>query len=74
MVTQFLDYNSLRRAARLPDSPDLASSNFWIFGYLKGVFQGNSFDEPDELLSAKQKMLRGVDREALDAVVQEWMI
>jgi hypothetical protein len=38
------------------------------------VLQGSSFDEPDELLSAIEEMLRGVDRETLDAVFQEWMI
>jgi hypothetical protein len=41
------------------------------------VLQKNAFDEPDEideLLSAIQKILRGVDRETLDAVFQEWII
>jgi hypothetical protein len=49
-------------------------SDFWLFGYLKGVLHGCSFNEPDELdgfLSAIQEILRGVDRETLDAVFQE---
>jgi hypothetical protein len=44
---------------------------------VKRVFQGSSFDEPDELdelLSAIQEILRGVDCETLDALFQEWMI
>jgi hypothetical protein len=52
-------------------------SDFWLFGHLKGVLQGSSFDEldeADELLSAVQESLRGVDRETLDAVIQERMI
>jgi hypothetical protein len=52
-------------------------SHLWIFAYLKGVLQGSSFDEPDErdeLLSGVQENLKGVDRELLDAVFQEWMI
>jgi hypothetical protein len=49
-------------------------SDFWRFGYLKGVLQGSSFDEPDELLSSIQAILRGVDRKTLDAIFQEWMI
>jgi hypothetical protein len=38
------------------------------------VLQGSSFDEPDELWSAIQDMLKGVERETLDAVFQESMI
>jgi hypothetical protein len=44
------------------------------FGHLKEVLQGSSFDEPDELLSTIQEILREVDREILDALRQEWMI
>jgi hypothetical protein len=49
-------------------------SDFWIFGYLKGVLQGSSFNEPDELLSAIQAILTGIDRKTLDTLFQEWMI
>jgi hypothetical protein len=38
------------------------------------VLQWSSFDEPDKLLLAIQEILRGVDRETLDVVFQEWMI
>jgi hypothetical protein len=38
------------------------------------MLQESSFDEPDQLVSALQKILRGIDREILDAVLQEWMI
>jgi hypothetical protein len=73
-VAQFLDHNSLRRALHAPDSSDLAPFKFWLFGYLKGVLQGSSFDKADELLLAIQEMLSGFDRESLDAIFQEWMI
>jgi hypothetical protein len=46
-------------------------SDFWLFRYLKGVLQGNSFDESDELFSTIQNMLRRVVRETLDLVFQE---
>jgi hypothetical protein len=51
-VALFFDHNSLRRASHPPYSPDMVLSDFWLFGYLKGVLQGSSFDEryePDEL-------------------------
>jgi hypothetical protein len=38
------------------------------------MLEGSSFDEPDELLFVIQEILRGVDRETLDEVFQEWMI
>jgi hypothetical protein len=44
------------------------------------VVQGSSFDkpaelaEPDELLFVIQEILRGVDRQTLDAIFQKWMI
>jgi hypothetical protein len=47
---------------------------FWIFAYLKGMFQRNSFDTSDRLLSTIQKISMRVDRESLDAIFQEWMI
>jgi hypothetical protein len=55
----------------------ICPSDFWFFPYLKEVLQATSFDEPDEpgeLLSAIQGILRVVDREILDAEFQEWMI
>jgi hypothetical protein len=40
---------------------------------MKGVLQGSSLDELDERLSAIQAILKGFDREILDAVFEEWM-
>jgi hypothetical protein len=48
MVTQFLSYNSLRRALHSSYSPDLTSSDFWLFRYLKKVLQRSSFNKLDE--------------------------
>jgi hypothetical protein len=73
-ITHVLDHKSLPRALNPSDSPNLAPSDVWLFGHLKGVLQGSSFDEPDELLFAIQEVLRGIDPEILDAVFQEWMI
>jgi hypothetical protein len=63
-------------------TPSISSSVFaksdplecLLFRYLKEVLQENLFAEPDELLSAIQEILRGVNRETLDAVFQECMI
>jgi histone-lysine N-methyltransferase SETMAR len=74
ILSLFLDRNSPRRAFHPPYSPDMASSDFRLSGFLKAGFQGSSFNESDELLSGIQQTVRGADRETLDAVFQEWMI
>jgi histone-lysine N-methyltransferase SETMAR len=73
-VTLFSDHNFLRGAAHPPYSPYLALSDFWVFDYLETALQGSSFDEPHELVSGIQELLRRVGPKALDAVFQEWMI
>jgi hypothetical protein len=70
-VPQFLDHDSLRRATHSRYSLDLTLSDFCIFEFLTGVLQRSSFDEPDELLSTIQKILRGIDRQTFEAVFQE---
>jgi hypothetical protein len=69
-ATQFLDHNSLRPAPHPPYSPDLASSDFYLFAYLKAMFQGSSFDGPGAVLSAIQAVLRVIDRETMHVVFQ----
>jgi hypothetical protein len=77
IINRFLDHNSLCPAPHPPHSPDFISSDFWLFGDLKRVFQGSSFDkldeldELDELLSPIQEILSRSDRDTLDAVFQE---
>jgi hypothetical protein len=34
-VTEYMDHNSLKRTPHPPASPDLASSDFYLFGYVK---------------------------------------
>jgi transposase len=34
-VMEYMDHHSLKRAPRPPDSPDLASTDFDLFGYVK---------------------------------------
>jgi hypothetical protein len=34
-VTEYMDHNSLKKAPNPPSSPDLASSDFYVFGCVK---------------------------------------
>jgi hypothetical protein len=72
-VTQSLDHNFRRQAPHPPDPPRLAL-RLLAFRVSETSAQESSFDEPNELLSAIQKIVRGVHRETLDAGFQEWMI
>jgi histone-lysine N-methyltransferase SETMAR len=42
--------NQLLHVSHPPYSPDLAPSDFWLFGRIKTGFVGRRFAEPDELL------------------------
>jgi hypothetical protein len=51
-VTDSMDYHSLKRVPHPSCSPDLAPSNFYLFGYVKHQLQGHEFTEGPELVSA----------------------
>jgi hypothetical protein len=44
-VTESMGDNSLKRAPHPPYSPDLALSDFDLFGYVKHQLQGHEFTE-----------------------------
>jgi hypothetical protein len=46
------DENSLVTVPHPSSSPDLATSNFWLFGYIKTVLACRVFDDVDEFLEA----------------------
>jgi len=56
-----------------PYSPDLAPSDFWLFGQLKGKLSGYSFRTEDELQAAVRNELSRVSRQKLRAVFKEWI-
>jgi hypothetical protein len=56
-----------------PYSPDLAPSDFFLFGYVKGKFMGYRAETPSELLVRIRVILAEIPRETLNAVFLEWM-
>jgi hypothetical protein len=54
-------------------SPDLASSNFFFLGYVKGKLMGYRAETPSELLVRIRVILSEIPRETLNAVFLEWM-
>jgi hypothetical protein len=45
-----------------PCSPDLALSDFYLFGYLKRCFTGLSFEDADQFLAAVEGVLDGIEK------------
>jgi hypothetical protein len=61
------------RMKRVPHRPDLAVSDFFLFGDLKRQLSGCAFDHVDDLLSSVQEILDGFDKPMLIRVFQEWV-
>jgi hypothetical protein len=54
-------------------SPDLAPSDFFLFGYVKGKLMGYRAETPSELLVRIRVILAEIQRETLNAVFLEWI-
>jgi hypothetical protein len=72
-VKEFLDAHELRATPPPPYAPDLAPSDFFLFGHVKRAFQGSVFETVEELLEGVIEMLNVIQPETLLAVFHEWM-
>jgi hypothetical protein len=57
----------MKSALHPPYSPDLASSDFYLFGYVKRCLSGLSFEEADQLLAAIEGVLAGIEKVTLQS-------
>jgi hypothetical protein len=73
LQTTFDDENRLRLAPHPPYSPDLAPSDFFLFGYAKKCFKGMAFPSHEESLDAIGEVVTGIKSETLSAVFERWM-
>jgi hypothetical protein len=60
--------NEMKRALNPPYSPDLASSYFFLFGYMKRKFMGYRVESEWELLVPIRVILAEIPRDVLNAV------
>lgn len=65
--------NNISRAPHPPFSPDLAPSDFFLFGYLKNKLENEYMDDIDTLLNQVSKILYDIPIEMLKAVYESWM-
>jgi hypothetical protein len=72
---KFIEENAMVREPRPagPESPDLASSDLYIFGDVKQGLRRQSFETADELFSSIEAVLRVGEKSILNAVFLEWM-
>jgi hypothetical protein len=63
----------MRSAPHPPYSPDLAPSDFYLFGYIKRCLAGLSFEDANQLLAAVESIFEGIEKVTLHVVFLEWM-
>jgi hypothetical protein len=68
-----MEENGIGRATHPSYSPDLAPSDFHLFGYMKHCLRGQSFEAADEFFSASEVISMGSEKSTLDAVLLKWM-
>jgi hypothetical protein len=69
----FCEANGLRLAHHPPYSPDLAPSDFFLFGDVKKRLKVMAFPSYEELLNAIGEVVTSIESETLTAVFEHWM-
>jgi histone-lysine N-methyltransferase SETMAR len=62
--------NGLRLVPHPPYSPDLAPSDFLLFGYVKELLKGMVFPSYEELFDAIDEVVTGIESKTLTAVFE----
>jgi transposase len=73
VVLDFVSQNGVRVAPHPPYSPDIAPSDFFLFGYLKHELRGSCFHIVEELLAGVRALLSQISPETLLGVFDEWI-
>jgi hypothetical protein len=68
-----MDWNAMTIAANAAYSPDLTHSDFYLFGHVKGVLRGESFETGQRLLPAVESFLRSLEKWTFTKVFLELM-
>jgi transposase len=72
-VKQYMEEHGPRTAPYPPYSPDLAPSDFFLFGYIKRALQGSEFQSVEELLAAVAGILNAIATETLISTFHKWI-
>jgi hypothetical protein len=63
----------MRRVPQPPFSPDLAPSDFYLFGKPKTTLMGSVFENEPELLDGIMRVLDRRTRDELESAFEEWV-
>ena len=69
---QFCVENKFNIMPHPPYSPDLAPSDFFLFGYLKEKCKGCRFETVDELIEFITEIFSEINSDVLWSVFNEW--
>jgi histone-lysine N-methyltransferase SETMAR len=70
---KFCQENGLKMAPHPPYSPDLAPSDFFLFGHVKHALEGMEFLSEEDLLAAIQHVLSNPTADTLMTVFANWV-
>ncbi len=72
IVQEYMRQNNMKRAPHPPYSPDIAPSDFYLFGYIKEKLKGIVFDSPQELFDRISEILGEISKDTLKKVFLNW--
>jgi hypothetical protein len=64
LPTQYFNENRIKSTPHPSCSPDLAPSDFYLFGYVKRCLAGLSFEDADQLLAEEEGVLEGFEKQS----------
>jgi histone-lysine N-methyltransferase SETMAR len=62
---QYFHENRMKSVPHPPYSPDLAPSDFYLFGYVYRYLAGLSFEDADQILASVEGVLEGIEKVTL---------
>jgi histone-lysine N-methyltransferase SETMAR len=72
LTSSFLETYGIKSLAAPAYSPDLAPSDFFLFGYMKSLLKGTVFANEDDLKEAIDSILRNISSEILRRSFLNW--
>lgn len=73
LVEDKLKEMGIIRLPHPPSSPDLAPSDFFLFGYLKEKLEGKNFVNEEDLKKETISIMKNIEKETLKKVFNEWI-
>lgn len=71
-TTQYIESHGMKKAPHPPYSPDIAPSDFFLFGYTKDKLQGCILKTRDQLFQKVEQIMHDIGVDVLHQVFAEW--